>query len=58
MNEQYIMRPGETFTAPQCGCSFTVQAGPKDDKMAKQAPVCCCGHAMVKQPTMAGAGRS
>lgn len=58
MNEQHAMRPGDTFTAPQCGCSFTVVAGPKDEKMVKQAPVCCCGHAMVKQPVLATAGRS
>ena len=49
MNEQYVMRPGDTFVAEECGCSFTVQSGPSDESMATQAPRCCCGHEMKKQ---------
>ena len=49
MNEQNIMRPGDTFVAEECGCSFTVTSGPRDEKMASQAPRCCCGHEMKKQ---------
>jgi hypothetical protein len=47
--ERNIMRPGDTFVAPECGCSFTVASGPSDENMAVQAPRCCCGHEMVKQ---------
>lgn len=49
MNEHQVMRPGDTFTARECGCSFTVTSGPRDQNMVKQSPQCCCGHAMVKQ---------
>ena len=49
MNEQFIMRPGDTFVAPECGCAFTVTAGPRDESMSMQAPRCCCGHEMKKQ---------
>lgn len=49
MNEQNIMRPGDTFVARECGCAFTVTAGPRDESMVKQAPRCCCGHEMKKQ---------
>lgn len=49
MNEQYVMRPGDTFVAAECGCSFTVTSGPRDETMASQAPRCCCGHEMKKQ---------
>ena len=49
MNENQLMRPGETFVARECGCSFTVRTGPNDEKMVKQAPQCCCGHEMVKE---------
>ena len=48
-NERFIMRPGDTFVAKECGCSFTVESGPNDEHMATQAPRCCCGHEMVKQ---------
>jgi hypothetical protein len=48
MNEQFIMRPGDTFVADECGCSFTVASGPGDENMATQAPTCCCGHQMRK----------
>jgi hypothetical protein len=48
-SEQWIMRPGDVFVAKECGCSFTVDSGPVDESMAKQAPRCCCGHDMVKQ---------
>jgi hypothetical protein len=48
MNEQFIMRPGDTFVAPECGCAFTVTAGPRDESMSAQAPRCCCGHEMKK----------
>jgi hypothetical protein len=51
MDEQYVMRPGDTFVAPECGCSFTVESGPSDESMAMQAPRCCCGHEMHKQDT-------
>lgn len=51
MNEQYIMRPGDTFVAQECGCSFVTQTGPDDPEMAQQAPRCCCGHEMVKVET-------
>ncbi len=43
------MRPGDTFVAEECGCSFTVESGPDDEGMARQAPTCCCGHRMKKQ---------
>jgi hypothetical protein len=56
MNEQYIMRPGDTFRAQECGCSFTVTSGPRDENMATQAPRCCCGHEMVKQGAGVSAG--
>jgi hypothetical protein len=55
MNEQYLMRPGETFTAKECGCSFTVRSGPRDASMVRQAPRCCCGHEMKKQEVAAPA---
>lgn len=51
MNEKYIMRPGDTFVAQECGCSFVVQTGPDDLDMVQQAPRCCCGHEMVKVET-------
>ena len=51
MDERYIMRPGDTFVAQACGCSFVVQTGPIDPSMAEQAPRCCCGHEMVKIET-------
>ena len=51
MNERFLMRPGDTFVAEECGCSFTVASGPSDENMASQAPRCCCGHEMVKQDT-------
>jgi len=51
MNEEYIMRPGDTFVAQECGCSFVVQTGPDDPSQVKQAPRCCCGHEMVKIET-------
>lgn len=54
MNEEYIMRPGDTFIAEECGCSFTVESGPGDESMAKQAPRCCCGHEMIKQGGLGG----
>lgn len=47
--EQFLMRPGDTFVARECGCSFTVTSGPSDESMVSQAPTCCCGHPMVKQ---------
>ena len=47
--EQQIMRPGDTFVAEECGCSYTVGSGPSDESMVTQAPVCCCGHSMVKR---------
>ena len=53
MNEQYTMRPGDTFAAKECGCSFMVETGPSNESMVKQAPQCCCGHSMVKQPSAA-----
>lgn len=49
MNEEFVMRPGDTFVAEECGCSFTVESGPHDEGMARQAPTCCCGHRMKKQ---------
>lgn len=49
MNEQFVMRPGDTFVAEECGCAFTVESGPADESMARQAPRCCCGHEMIKQ---------
>lgn len=49
MNEEYVMRPGDTFIADECGCSFTVESGPSDEHMARQAPRCCCGHEMHKE---------
>nr|CAA9254753.1 hypothetical protein AVDCRST_MAG63-2091 [uncultured Armatimonadetes bacterium] len=49
MNEPFIMRPGDTFVARECGCAFTVTSGPSSDDMATQAPRCCCGHEMKKQ---------
>lgn len=49
MNEAFLMRPGDTFVADECGCSFTVESGPQDEGMARQAPRCCCGHEMKKQ---------
>jgi len=51
MNEKYIMRPGDTFVAQECGCAFVVQSGPDDPSMVQQAPRCCCGHKMVKVET-------
>lgn len=48
-NETFIMRPGDTFVAEECGCSFTVESGPSDESMAAQAPTCCCGHRMHKE---------
>lgn len=48
-NETFIMRPGDTFVADECGCSFTVESGPSDNAMAIQAPTCCCGHPMHKE---------
>jgi hypothetical protein len=51
MNEDYIMRPGDTFVARECGCTFVVQSGPQDPEMAQQAPRCCCGHELVKVET-------
>ncbi|MES2464632.1 MAG: hypothetical protein V4671_29060 [Armatimonadota bacterium] len=48
-NEAFIMRPGDTFVADECGCSFTVESGPGDASMAKQPPTCCCGHQMHKE---------
>lgn len=51
MNEQFIMRAGDTFVAEECGCSFTTESGPSDEGMVRQAPQCCCGHQMVKQGT-------
>jgi hypothetical protein len=54
-NQEHVMRPGETFRADECGCSFTVQSGPRDESMVRQAPQCCCGHEMKKQE--AGAAR-
>ena len=65
MNERFVMRPGDTFVAEECGCSFTVESGPSDESMATQAPRCCCGHEMRKQdggmrmgPASMGAERS
>jgi hypothetical protein len=52
MNEQFLMRPGDTFVCDECGCSFMVESGPKDTSMAMQAPQCCCGHQMHKQDSM------
>lgn len=52
MNEQVVMRPGDTFVAPECGCAFTVTAGPRDEQMSMQAPRCCCGHEMKKQTSV------
>ena len=49
MKEEFVMRAGDRFVAAECGCAFTVEAGPNDETMAKQAPVCCCGHSMTKQ---------
>lgn len=49
MNEAFAMRPGDTFVADECGCSFTVESGPNDTSMVKQAPRCCCGHEMRKE---------
>ena len=49
MNDQNLMQPGDIFIAEECGCSFTVTAGPRDAAMVKQAPQCCCGHEMKKQ---------
>jgi hypothetical protein len=57
MNEQYLMKPGETFVARECGCSFTVKSGPRDESKVKQAPRCCCGHEMVKQEVAAATAR-
>lgn len=51
MDERYIMRPGDTFVAQECGCSFVVQTGPTDPNIAQQAPRCCCGHEMIKVET-------
>src|SRR5688500_4999215 len=48
MNDPFLMRPGDTFVADECGCSFTVESGPRDAGMARQAPRCCCGHEMKK----------
>ncbi len=48
-NDAFMMRPGDTFVADECGCSFTVESGPRDEHMAKQAPTCCCGHKMHKE---------
>jgi len=54
--EQQIMRPGDTFVAEECGCSFTVESGPRDENMVTQAPMCCCGHSMVKRSGGAASG--
>lgn len=51
MNEEYVMRPGETFVAEACGCSFVVESGPNDEQRVKQAPQCCCEHSMKKRQT-------
>jgi hypothetical protein len=47
--EQFVMRPGDTFVADECGCSFTVESGPNDPSTVRQAPTCCCGHAMRRE---------
>lgn len=57
MKDQTVMRPGDTFVAPECGCAFTVTAGPRDESMAKQAPRCCCGHEMRKQEAPVASSR-
>lgn len=49
MNEKWMMRPGDTFSCEECGCSFTVESGPSDMSMVRQAPQCCCGHQMRKE---------
>jgi len=46
---QQVMRPGDTFVSDECECSFTVESGPSDPSMVRQAPVCCCGHFMHKE---------
>jgi hypothetical protein len=51
MNEDYTMRPGDTFVAQECGCAFVVQSGPQNLEMVQQAPRCCCGHEMIKVET-------
>ena len=58
MNEQFIMHPGDTFVAEDCGCSFTVVSGPDDDSMATEAPRCCCGHPMHKQGSRQPSGET
>jgi hypothetical protein len=54
MNEDYVMRPGDTFVARECGCSMTVNTGPGDSSMATQPPRCCCGHSMIKDASFVG----
>jgi hypothetical protein len=49
VNDQQVMHPGDRFVAPECGCSFTVESGPRDEGMATQAPRCCCEHEMKKE---------
>lgn len=56
--EPYAMRPGDTFVADECGCSFTVESGPRQESGVRQAPVCCCGHAMHKESHSASSGVS
>jgi hypothetical protein len=49
MNERFVMRPGDTFVAEECGCSFTVESGPSDEAWRRRHRACCCGHEMRKQ---------
>ena len=49
MNDEQVMRPGDRFVAEECGCAFTVQSGPLDETMVKQATQCCCGPQMKKE---------
>jgi hypothetical protein len=48
MEQEVLMEPGDRFVADECGCSFSVTSGPRDENMARQAPRCCCGHEMHK----------
>jgi hypothetical protein len=48
MERDVLMEPGDRFIADECGCSFSVTSGPRDESQAHEAPRCCCGHQMRK----------
>ncbi len=54
MNDDYVMRPGDTFVARECGCAVTAITGPTDVAMAIAPPKCCCGHDMIKDVSFIG----